>query len=56
MARSIMKLPSGFEIGIPIHGDSANLTMTAGIDTGCFRHRYTDFGNTNLGVPKFDRR
>ena len=23
-----------------------------GVDTGCFRHWYTDFGHTNLGMPK----
>ena len=23
------------------------------VDTGCFQHWYTDFGRTNLGVPKF---
>ena len=26
----------------------------AGVDTGCFRHRYTDFGHTNLDVSKFN--
>ena len=25
-----------------------------GVDTGCFQHQYTDFGHTNLGVPKFN--
>ena len=24
------------------------------VDTGYFRHRYTDLGHTNLGVPKFN--
>ena len=24
------------------------------VDTGHFQHCYTDFGCTNLGVPKFD--
>ena len=24
-----------------------------GVDTGCFQHQYTDFGHTNLGMPKF---
>ena len=28
----------------------------SGVDTGCFWHWYTDFGHTNLGVPKFDHR
>lgn len=23
------------------------------VDTGHFRHRYTDFGHTNLGMPKY---
>ena len=26
----------------------------AGVDTGCFRHRYTNFEHNNLGVPKFN--
>ena len=25
-----------------------------GVDTGCFRHWYTNFGHTNLGMPKFN--
>ena len=25
-----------------------------GVDTGCFRHQYTNFGHTNLGMPKFN--
>ena len=25
-----------------------------GVDKGCFQHRYTDFGHTDLGVPKYD--
>ena len=25
-----------------------------GVDTDCFQHRYTDFGHTNLGLPKFN--
>ena len=29
--------------------------MESGVDTGHFRHRYTDFGRTNLGVPKFEQ-
>ena len=24
------------------------------VDTGFFRHWYTDFGHTNLGMPKFN--
>ena len=24
-----------------------------GVDKGCFQHRYTDFGHTDLGVPKY---
>ena len=24
------------------------------VDTSCFRHWYTNFGHTNLGVPKFN--
>ena len=29
--------------------------MTLGVDTGCFQqHQYTDFGDTNLGMPKFN--
>ena len=27
--------------------------LTTGADTGCFQHWYTDFEQTNLGVPKF---
>ena len=27
---------------------------SAGVDTGYFRHQYTDFGHTNLGMLKFD--
>ena len=26
----------------------------AGVDTGCFRHQYTNFGHTNLDVSKFN--
>ena len=26
----------------------------SGVDTGYFRHRYTNFGHTNLGVPEFN--
>ena len=26
----------------------------AGVDTGCFQHHYTNFGQTNLGVLKFN--
>ena len=29
-------------------------SFLAGVDTGSFRHRYTDFGHTNLGVLKFN--
>ena len=25
-----------------------------GVHTGCFQHQYTDFGHTNLSVPKFN--
>ena len=25
-----------------------------GVDTGCFRHQYTNFGHANLGLPKFN--
>ena len=31
-----------------------SLKPQTGVDTGCFRHRYADFGYTNLGVPKFN--
>ena len=31
-----------------------NDTVHSGVDTGCFRHWYTNFGHTNLGVPKFN--
>ena len=24
------------------------------VDTGHFQHRYTDFGHTDLGIPKFN--
>ena len=33
--------------------DSYNPTEP-GVDTSCFPHRFTDFGHTNLGVPKFN--
>ena len=26
----------------------------AGVDTGYFRHWYTDFGHTNLGISKLN--
>ena len=29
-----------------------SLFSHAGVEAGCFRHRYTDFGHTNLGLPK----
>ena len=28
--------------------------LKVGDDTGCFRHQYTDFVRTYLGVPKFN--
>ena len=28
--------------------------MYTGVYIGSFRHRYTDFGHTNLGVRKFN--
>ena len=28
--------------------------MLTGVDTGCFWHWCIDFGNTNLGMPKFN--
>ena len=28
--------------------------MFSRVDTGCFQHRYTNFGHNNLGVPKFN--
>ena len=28
--------------------------QTAGVDTSCFWHQYTDFGYKNMGVPKFN--
>ena len=37
-------------------GSNRNLfsISVTGVDTGYFLHRYTDFGHTNLGVPKFN--
>ena len=31
-----------------------NWPADTGVNTGCFRHRYTDFAHTNLGVSKFN--
>ena len=28
--------------------------LLAGDDTGCFQHRYTDFGHDISGMPKFN--
>ena len=28
--------------------------IISGLDTGCFQHRYTNFGYTNVGMPKFN--
>ena len=28
--------------------------FTPGVDTGCFQHWYTNFGHTNIGMPKFN--
>lgn len=32
---------------------SASLAQSE-VDTCCFRHQYIDFGQTNMGVPKFN--
>ena len=45
------QLCQAFQILLMILKAFAKLT---GADTGCFRHGYTDFGHTNLGVPKFN--
>ena len=39
--------------GIPVFGFSYISRLTQ-VDTGCFRHWYTNHGLTNLGVPKFN--
>ena len=31
---------------------TCGVSLSPGVDTGCFQHRYTDFWHTNLGVPK----
>ena len=36
------------------HQTNLSILRYAGVDTGCFRHLYTDFGHNNLGVPKFN--
>ena len=28
-------------------------TLESGAEASCFWHRFTDFGHTNLGMPKF---
>ena len=33
---------------------TSNETIQPGVDRDCFRHRYTDFGHTNLDVPIFN--
>ena len=33
---------------------SVKCTEQPEVDTGYFRDRFTDFGHTNLGVPKFN--
>ena len=38
----------------PLICSSAMKELRSGVDTGCFQYRYTDFGHTNLGVPKFN--
>ena len=30
------------------------LENRTGVDAGYFRHRYTDFGHSKLGMPKFN--
>ena len=31
---------------------TSGVSLSPGVDTGCFQHRYTDFRHTNLGVSK----
>ena len=28
--------------------------LVTGVDTGYFQHQFTDYGHTNLGMPKFN--
>ena len=37
-----------------LHMCTINDNHMTGVDTGCFWHRCTDFGHTNLGMPKFN--
>ena len=32
----------------------SNYWITSWFDTSCFRHRFANFGHTNLGMPKFN--
>ena len=39
---------------IQMFGHLKQLFEHSGVDTGCFRHQYTNFGHSNFGMPKFN--
>ena len=43
-----------FFINITFARKTFLFNVISGFDTGCFRHQYNDFGDTNLGGCKFN--